>query len=38
MQVRRAEPIGPLDRQSSPPQIELPTPEHVDLNSDPTDL
>ena len=37
MQVRRAEPVGPLDRQSAPP-VELPTPEHVDLNSDPTDL
>jgi membrane peptidoglycan carboxypeptidase len=36
-QVRRAEPVGPLDRQSAPP-VELPTPEHVDLNSDPTDL
>lgn len=38
MQVRRAEPVGPLDRQGTPPPIELPTPEHVDLQSDPTDL
>jgi len=37
-QVRRAEPVGPLDRQSAAPPVELPTPEHVDLNSDPTDL
>lgn len=37
-QVRRAEPVGPLDRQRAAPPVELPTPEHVDLNSDPTDL
>lgn len=37
-QVRRAEPVGPLDRQGAAPPVELPTPEHVDLNSDPTDL
>lgn len=37
-QVRRAEPVGPLDRQGTAPPVELPTPEHVDLQSDPTDL
>ena len=37
-QVRRAEPVGPLDRQGAAPPVELPTPEHVDLESDPTDL
>jgi 1A family penicillin-binding protein len=37
-QVRRAEPVGPLDHQGPPPSVELPTPEHVDLQSDPTDL
>jgi len=37
-QVRRAEPVGPLDRQGAPPPVELPTPEHVDLATDPTDL
>ena len=37
-QVRRAEPVGPLDRRATPPPVELPTPEHLDLNSDPTNL
>jgi len=37
-EVRRAEPVGPLDRQSTPPKIDLPPPEHVDLGSDPTNL
>jgi 1A family penicillin-binding protein len=36
--VRRAEPVGPLDRQSTPPKVDLPPPEHVDLGSDPTNL
>lgn len=38
VQVRRAEPVGPLDRQSTPPKVDLPPPEHVDLGSDPTNL
>jgi 1A family penicillin-binding protein len=38
IQVRRAEPVGPLDRQAAPPALELPTPEHVDLDSDPANL
>jgi 1A family penicillin-binding protein len=37
-EVRRAEPVGPLDRQSSPPKVDLPPPERVDLGSDPTNL
>jgi hypothetical protein len=37
-EVRRAEPVGPLDRQSAPPKVDLPPPEHVDLGSDPTNL
>jgi 1A family penicillin-binding protein len=37
-QVRRAEPVGPLDRRGAPPPVELPTPEHLDLATDPTDL
>jgi 1A family penicillin-binding protein len=37
-EVRRAEPVGPLDRQLAPPKIELPPPEHVDLGEDPTNL
>ncbi|HTD17317.1 MAG TPA: hypothetical protein VK673_19180, partial [Chthoniobacterales bacterium] len=37
-QVRRAEPVGPLDHQGTPPPVELPTPEHLDVASDPTDL
>jgi penicillin-binding protein 1A len=37
-EVRRAEPVGPLDRQSAPPKVELPPPERVDLGSDPTNL
>ncbi len=37
-EVRRAEPVGPLDRQSAPPKVDLPPPERVDLGSDPTNL
>jgi 1A family penicillin-binding protein len=37
-EVRRAEPVGPLDRQATPPKVDLPPPEHVDLGSDPTNL
>jgi 1A family penicillin-binding protein len=37
-EVRRAEPVGPLDRQLTPPKLELPPPEHVDLGEDPTNL
>jgi len=37
-EVRRAEPVGPLDRQQQPPPVDLPTPPPVDLNDDPTDL
>jgi 1A family penicillin-binding protein len=37
-EVRRAEPVGPLDRQQSPPPVDLPTPPPVDLNDDPTNL
>jgi penicillin-binding protein 1A len=37
-EVRRAEPVGPLDRQQQPPPLDLPTPPPVDLNDDPTDL
>jgi penicillin-binding protein 1A len=37
-QVRRAEPVGPLDRQQTPPPVDLPTPPPVDLNDDPTNL
>ena len=37
-EVRRAEPVGPLDRQQQPPPIDLPTPSPVDLNDDPTNL
>jgi len=36
--VRRAEPVRPLDRQSTPPKVDLPPPDHVDLGSDPTNL
>jgi membrane peptidoglycan carboxypeptidase len=36
--VRRAEPVGPLDRQQPPPPVDLPTPPPVDLNDDPTNL
>ena len=37
-EVRRAEPVGPLDRQQQPPPVDLPTPPEVDLNDDPTNL
>ena len=37
-EVRRAEPVGPLDRQQQPPPVDLPTPPPVDLNDDPTNL
>jgi 1A family penicillin-binding protein len=37
-QVRRAEPVGPLDRQQQPPPVDLPTPAPVDLSDDPTNL
>ena len=37
-EVRRAEPVGPLDRQPQPPPLDLPTPPPVDLNDDPTNL
>jgi membrane peptidoglycan carboxypeptidase len=37
-EVRRAEPVGPLDRQQLPPPVDLPTPPPVDLNDDPTNL
>jgi 1A family penicillin-binding protein len=37
-QVRRAEPVGPLDRQQQPPPVDLPTPPPVDLSDDPTNL
>jgi 1A family penicillin-binding protein len=37
-EVRRAEPVGPLDRQQIPPPVDLPTPPPVDLNDDPTNL
>jgi 1A family penicillin-binding protein len=37
-EVRRAEPVGPLDRQQQPPPVDLPTPAPVDLNDDPTNL
>ena len=37
-QVRRAAPVGPLDRRGEAPAVELPPPEHVDLASDPMDL
>jgi penicillin-binding protein 1A len=37
-QVRRAEPVGPLDRQQQPPAVDLPTPPPVDLSDDPTNL
>jgi len=38
LEVRRAEPVGPLDRQLTPPPVDLPTPPPVDLNDDPTNL
>jgi membrane peptidoglycan carboxypeptidase len=37
-EVRRAEPVGPLDRQQQPPPLDMPTPPAVDLNDDPTNL
>ncbi|MBV9105113.1 MAG: transglycosylase domain-containing protein [Verrucomicrobia bacterium] len=37
-EVRRAAPVGPLDRQQKPPPVDLPTPPPVDLNEDPTNL
>jgi 1A family penicillin-binding protein len=37
-EVRRAAPVGPLDRQLQPPPVDLPTPPPVDLNDDPTNL
>jgi penicillin-binding protein 1A len=37
-EVRRAEPVGPLDRQQQPSPVDLPTPPPVDLNDDPTNL
>jgi 1A family penicillin-binding protein len=37
-EVRRAEPVGPLDRQGQPPPVDMPTPPPVDLNDDPTNL
>jgi 1A family penicillin-binding protein len=36
--VRRAEPVGPLDRQQQPSPVDLPTPPPVDLSDDPTNL
>jgi 1A family penicillin-binding protein len=36
-EVRRAEPVGPLDRQQTPP-VDLPPPPPVDLTDDPTNL
>ncbi len=37
-EVRRAEPVGPLDRQQKAPSVDLPPPPPVDLNDDPTNL
>jgi 1A family penicillin-binding protein len=37
-EVRRAEPVGPLDRQQTAPVVDLPTPPPEDLNDDPTNL
>jgi 1A family penicillin-binding protein len=37
-EVRRAEPVGPLDRQQRTPPVDLPTPPPVDLSDDPTNL
>jgi penicillin-binding protein 1A len=37
-EVRRATPVGPLDRQMQPPPVDLPTPPPVDLSDDPTNL
>jgi hypothetical protein len=30
--------VGPLDRQSQAPQVDLPPPSPVDLTDDPTNL
>ena len=37
-EVRRAEPVGPLDRQQAPPRVDLPPPDPIDLAEDPTNL
>jgi 1A family penicillin-binding protein len=37
-EVRRAEPVGPLDRQQMQPSVDMPTPPPIDLNDDPTNL
>jgi hypothetical protein len=37
-EVRRAAPVGPLDRQQRAPSVDLPTPPPVDLTDDPTNL
>jgi penicillin-binding protein 1A len=37
-EVRRAAPVGPLDRQQVPPQVDLPPPDPIDLAEDPTNL
>jgi 1A family penicillin-binding protein len=37
-EVRRAAPVGPLDRQQMPPKVDLPPPDPVDLAEDPTNL
>jgi penicillin-binding protein 1A len=36
--VRRAEPVGPLDRQANAAKVDLPPPDPIDLSSDPTGL
>jgi 1A family penicillin-binding protein len=36
--VRRAQPVGPLDRQPESAKVDLPPPEPIDLSSDPTGL
>jgi hypothetical protein len=37
-EIRRAKPVGPLDRQQPALSVDLPTPSPVDLNNDPTDF
>ncbi|MBV9490359.1 MAG: PBP1A family penicillin-binding protein [Verrucomicrobia bacterium] len=37
-QVRRAQPVGPLDRPEGRPKVELPPPDPVDLSDDPMSL
>ncbi|MBW0000733.1 MAG: transglycosylase domain-containing protein [Verrucomicrobia bacterium] len=37
-EVRRAQPVGPLDRPQEQPRMDLPTPEPIDLSDDPTSL